>query len=105
MTRVYMYLTVLLALTGAAYFVIGLVTDNALLKKENLRLETQMEIVQFNVELYQSQLEVEREIRNAGQTAKTELKQDVPHVDYNTPLPNSIQNVLDGFHASVSLRN
>lgn len=97
--------TILLALSGAAYFVLGLATDNALLKKENLRLETQMEIVQFNVELYQSQLEAEREIRNAGETAQIELKEDVPDVDYNTPLPDSIQGVLDRFHDSVGLHD
>ena len=92
--------TFLIALSGAAYFVLGLATDNALLKKENLRLETQMEIIQFNVELYQSQLEEELQIRNVGEDAITELKEVVPDVDYNTLLPESIQGVLDRFHSS-----
>lgn len=105
MNRAYLYLAVLLGLTGVGYFVLGLVTDNALLKKENLRLETQMEIVQFNVELYQSQLEAEREIRNAGETAQIELKQEVPDVDYHTPLPDSVQGVLDRFHGSIGLHD
>lgn len=98
--KAYLYLTVLLGLTGLGYFVLGLVTDNALLKKENLRLESQMEITQFNADLYRSQLETERQIRNAGEDASTELKENVPDVDFNTPLPESIQGVLDRFHSS-----
>lgn len=92
----------LFGLAGAAYFVISLTTHNALLEKENRRLEAQMEVIQFNVELYQTLLETENQIRNVGEDAVTELKEVVPDVDYDTPLPESVQGVLDRFHSSSS---
>lgn len=49
-----------------------------------------------NLELVSTQLENERETREAAEAALADLR-DVPDVDFNTPLPDSVGNVIRGF--------
>ena len=87
-------------LAGVTY--VGVLRDqNEELTKEKLILETQVETFEANIELLEAQLDTEREIRDNADVAIQELQQEVPDVDYNTPLPDSIQGVLDNFHSST----
>lgn len=49
-----------------------------------------------NLLLVSDQLSMERLTREAAEAALADLR-DVPDVDFNTPLPNSVGNVLRGF--------
>ncbi|ANJ20808.1 hypothetical protein HYO99_gp74 [Roseobacter phage RD-1410W1-01] len=66
-------------------------------------VKDQLEIVQIarekaeaNLQLVSDQLAREVEIRRAAQEALSQLR-TVPDVDYNTPLPDSIGDVLRDF--------
>lgn len=58
--------------------------------------EASIKKAQDNLKLVSEQLATERETRLAAEEALSDLK-DVPDVDYSTPLPPSISNVLTGF--------
>jgi len=90
----------LFALVGGGIFVSSLYFENEELTKEKLILETQIETFETNIELLEAQLETEREIRDNADVAIQELHKEVPDVDFNTPLPESIQGVLDNFHSN-----
>lgn len=94
----------LAALVGGGIYVSSIYFENKELKKEKLVLETQIETFETNIELLEELLVSEREIRETAQQAQTELKQDVPDVDFNTSLPDSVQGVLDRFHGANSLQ-
>lgn len=49
-----------------------------------------------NLTLVSNQLEEERLTREAAEAALSDLR-EVPYVDYQTPLPSSISNVLTDF--------
>ncbi len=73
---------------------------NSALKDELNLVETTLEKAKENLEKVSKQLAQEQIIREAAEDALSTLR-DVPDVDYNTPLPDSVRNVLDGFHRRV----
>ena len=50
-----------------------------------------------NLQLVSDQLQNERETRELAEEALSKLR-SVPDVDYNTPLPDSVRNVLRSFN-------
>lgn len=96
------------------YALIGLMAFSVLaggatyvLWNQNAKLEDRLEIVTIarnkakeNLALVSAQLAEEREIREATEAALANLR-EVPDVEYNTPLPDSIRSVLDDFNTGL----
>jgi chaperonin cofactor prefoldin len=76
---------------------------NSELKAEVSQLEAERQKAQENLKLVAEQLAREHETRKVAQAALLELR-SVPDVDYSTPLPRSVGNVLDAFHRSIDER-
>jgi hypothetical protein len=93
------------ALIGGGVYVSSVFNENQELKSDKVLLEAQIRTHEINLALFEEMLENERQIRDTAEVAIDELKQDVPDVDYETPLPESIQGVLDRFHSSSRMRN
>lgn len=98
----------LIAYVVAAGVAVGGVFYISTLRDQVSSLETQVEIRDLqieihadNVKLLTEQLAFEAETQEIGDNAVSELKQEVPQVDFNTPLPPSVQGVLDRFHSRV----
>ena len=71
------------------------------LKDENKRLNTQIEVIEINVDLLETLLEDEKKTREAAQEALNALLEDVPDEVFQTTLPPEIQSVIDGFHSRI----
>lgn len=76
-------------------------TDLSAVKAENLILEARAEAYEINAALVQDQLELERKVREAAQTALYDLKKVVSHDEYNQQVPPGIQQVLNDFNQSL----
>lgn len=78
---------------GAVYY---LEKQNDALKVENNTLTIARDHAEKNLGLVSSQLVRERENRAAAEAALSDLR-EIPDVDFNTPLPPSVSNVLTDF--------
>lgn len=66
-------------------------------KQELETVQIAREKAEKNLMLVSDQLSLERQTREAAQAALIEL-QDVPDVDFNTPLPDSVGSVIRSFN-------
>ena len=66
-------------------------------KRELETVQIAREKAEENLILVSDQLSLERQTREAAQAALIEL-QDVPDVDFNTPLPDSVGSVIRSFN-------
>jgi hypothetical protein len=80
--------------SGIALFVLWGWYDEV--KDELKTVQIAREKAESNLQLVSDQLENERETREAAEAALSDLRA-VPDVDYQTPLPPSIGNVLIDF--------
>ncbi|AGH07380.1 hypothetical protein SUFG_00007 [Sulfitobacter phage phiCB2047-B] len=78
---------------GATFY---LWNKNSDLRQELSKVEAALEKSKTNLALVSIQLMKERETRAVAERALSKLK-DVPDVDYKTPLPKSIGNILNDF--------
>lgn len=97
----------LYALLGLLAFSVVSGGATILLWKRNAALSDELENVQIardkaeaNLMLVADQLSEERLTRQAAEDALLSIR-EVPDVDYNTPLPDSIRGVLSDFHNRV----
>lgn len=86
---------------GGMFYISSLHEKVAFLETQVETQKLQIKIHADNVALLTEQLAFEAENNEIGQTAISELKEEVPHVDFNTPLPPSVQGVLDRFHSRI----
>ena len=100
MNRITLLLGVILvSIVGVTYIGIlrGKVSD---LESQVEIRDLQIKINADNVELLAEQLAFEKLNQETGANATSELN-EVPEVDRNTPLPSSVQGVLDRFNSSI----
>lgn len=99
--RLYAYAAVALIIGGGVFYISSLRDKVDELETQVSLQKEQIKIHADNVVLLTEQLAFEAENNEIGQTAISELKEQVPHVDFNTPLPPSVQGVLDRFHSRI----
>ena len=99
--NVYAIIAVAAISLGGVYYVSALRDKVDTLETEVETQKLQIKIHADNVILLTNQLAFEKQNQEIGDDAVSELKQEVPKLDFNTPLPASIQSVLDGFHSRI----
>lgn len=87
-----------MAASFSAYVTYGWYSD---VKEELARVELAREKAEENLKLVTEQLDDEQKLRAVTQEALINLK-GVPDVDANTPLPDSVGNVLRDFRDRMS---
>lgn len=101
MNKLIAYAMIASVVMGGVFYISTLRDKVADLESQVEIRDLQIEIHVKNMKLLSKQLVFETKTKEIGDDAVLELKQEVSQPDFNTQIPESVQDVLDKFHSRI----